>query len=88
VNGPGVVSWDITALVNEWIANGDANFDYSVAMTGRVGNPADTADLGAFHAFVNREANPNGYYARISVPEPATMSVMAFGALVLLRRRR
>ncbi len=88
LNSEGVFSWDVTDLVNEWIANGDANFDYSIAMTGRVGNPADTDSTGAFHAFVNQEGGLGGVNAQIVIPEPATLASLALGALALLGRGR
>ncbi|MEM6259723.1 MAG: PEP-CTERM sorting domain-containing protein [Planctomycetota bacterium] len=88
VTGAGVVQWDITSLVNEWIANGDTNFDYSVAMTGRVGNPADTGSTGFFHAFVN-SGEGTGTAARIIVvPEPASLGLIMIGGLLVARRRR
>lgn len=90
VTGVGSFEWDVTDLVNEWIANGETNADYSIAMTGRVGNIADDANNGIFHAFVNLEANAAGA-ARllITVPEPVTgASVLSLGALCLTRQRR
>ncbi|MEM6673823.1 MAG: hypothetical protein AAF726_13345 [Planctomycetota bacterium] len=67
VTGEGVFEWDVTDLVNEWIANGDANFDYSLAMTGRSGlNPADSGSTGFFHGFFNSNEGP-GLKARIVV---------------------
>lgn len=84
---PGIYDWDITDLVNEWIANGDANFDYSIAMTGRVGNPVDTEDIGAFHSFINSEGGLEGLAAQIIVPEPATAVLAAMGTFAFMRRR-
>ena len=67
ITGDGVFEWDVTDLVNEWIANGDANFDYSLAMTGRSNlNPADTGGSGFFHGFFNSAEGP-GLKARILV---------------------
>lgn len=82
-------NWDVTSLVNEWIASGDASLKYAIAMTGRVGNPADTVDTGFFHAFDNAESTAAQYGARllVTVPEPATLSALAGGLLVIRRRR-
>lgn len=86
----GIFNWDITDLVNEWIANADANFDYSIAMTGRVGNPVDldgTNGRGAFHAFVNSEGGLGGVTARIIIPEPASLGLLVIASLCMIRRR-
>ncbi|MEM6690117.1 MAG: PEP-CTERM sorting domain-containing protein [Planctomycetota bacterium] len=87
----GIYTWDVTELVEEWIANGDANFDFSLAMTGRIGNPADTASSGFFHAFANSGAN-SGQAAQLlitSVPEPTSFaSLCVLGGMTALRRRR
>ncbi len=89
VTGPALVSWDVTDLVNEWIANGDGNFDYSIAMTGRVGNPVDTDEAGAFFGFVNTEGTLSGQPAQleITIPEPASALLLGLGAAALIRRR-
>lgn len=87
LTGAGIFQWDVTALVNEWIASGEANFEYAIAMTGRVGNPADTEDSGAFHAFVNKGVGTGLAAHIIVVPEPGTLLVLAAGATLAMRRR-
>lgn len=87
---PTSFEWDVTDLVNEWIANGEANFDHSIAMTGRFGNPADTASTGFFHAFDNSESAAAQLPARlvIAVPEPAALGFLAVLSPMLVRRKR
>ncbi|MEM9420060.1 MAG: hypothetical protein AAGA25_13555 [Planctomycetota bacterium] len=87
ITGTGIEQWDITDLVNEWIANGDVNFDYSIAMTGRVGNPADTDSSGFFHAFVNSGEGPGQSAQLIIVPSPSGAITLAVIPLLGLRRR-
>ncbi len=89
VTGEGIYAWDITDLVNEWILNADANFDYSLAMTGRIGNPPDTGSTGFFHAFANSGEGSGGLEARIViVPEPTALALASAAALFALRRNR
>lgn len=89
ITGEGIYEWDITALVNEWILNTDTNFDYSIAMTGRIGNPADTDSSGFFHAFANAGEGSGGLPAQIFiVPTPSAFALFACGSLVAMRRRR
>lgn len=89
VTGEGIYEWDVTDLVNEWILNGDVNFDYSIAMTGRIGNLPDTASSGFFHAFANSGGGSGGLPAQlVIVPAPATLAMLATGSLLARRRRR
>lgn len=89
ITGEGIYEWDITGLVNEWIANGDTAFDYSIAMTGRIGNPADTAGNGFFHAFANSGEGSGGLAAQlVIVPSPSALAALSMGSLLALRRRR
>jgi hypothetical protein len=88
VGGAGVFEWDVTSLVMDWITNGESNFDYTIAMTARVGNNADTEETGLFHAFVNKEFNAaQAATLVVMVPEPAASAAIA-GSLVLAASRR
>lgn len=43
VDGLGVFEWDITGLVNEWIANGNGNFAYTIGTSVLLDPDPDTA---------------------------------------------
>lgn len=87
IDGFDVFEWDITALVNEWIANGDSNFAYTLG-TSALLDP----DGGAAVAFVNSTfsgLSGDEVTARISiVPAPGTVAVLGLGGLFASRRRR
>ncbi|MEM9066055.1 MAG: hypothetical protein AAGB51_11255 [Planctomycetota bacterium] len=86
VDGFGIFSWDITSLVNEWIANGDTNFSYTIA-TSALLDP----EGGAAVAFVNSSFSGIGdaFTARITVvPAPGLGLLGGVGLLCVGRRRR
>lgn len=88
VAGTGVYEWDITSLVNEWIANGDANFAYTIALSGIL----DTSG-GTFLQGVVNSTDPNltgeEVLGQIAiVPAPGVLGLLACGGLVASRRRR
>ncbi|MEO0632393.1 MAG: hypothetical protein AAFY46_16945, partial [Planctomycetota bacterium] len=85
VTGLGVFDWDITDLVNEWIANGDSNVSYSIAASTLL----DT-DFEPSAAFVNSTWNglTDEVTARIVIPAPASVLVFGLTGLTAVRRRR
>jgi len=86
VDSHGVYQLDVTALVNEWLTNGDTNAAYALALAGLEEN----------------EANPDGWAAIVntgyagaptltlttSVPEPGGALLASLGAATLLIQRR
>jgi hypothetical protein len=88
VAGNGVYEWDITALVNDWITNGDANFAQTIALSGIL----DTSGGTFLQGLVN-STNPGLTGAEtlgqiVIVPAPAGMiSFAAFGIIATRRRR-
>ncbi|MEL6497554.1 MAG: PEP-CTERM sorting domain-containing protein [Planctomycetota bacterium] len=85
VTGLGVFDWDITALVNDWIANGDANNAFAL------GTSVLTDATGSTAAFVNSTWTglTDEVTARIVViPAPASAALLGLGGLAAVRRRR
>ena len=87
LDGFGVMDWDITSLVNDWIANGTGNFAYTVGMSALL-----DPDPEAAVAFVNSSAaglTGDEVTARIVVvPTPAAVAMLGIGGLLSMRRRR
>ena len=88
VAGEGVYEWDITSLVNDWIANGDANFAQTIALSGIL----DTSGNSFLQGFV-KSTNPGLTGADtigqiFIVPAPSGMLVFATMGGVAYRRRR
>jgi len=88
VFGAGVYEWDITALVNDWIVNGDANFAQTIALSGIL----DTSG-GTFLQGVVNSTNPGQTGAEtigqiVVVPTPAGMILFAGFGVIASRRRR
>ena len=86
VDGFGIFEWDITALVNEWIANGDANFAYTLGSSALL-----DPDGGAAVAFVNSTSASlgNELTARITIiPAPGAVAMLGFAGVFVGRRRR
>jgi len=86
VDGLGVFEWDITALVNEWIANGSTNFAYTIGTSALLDPEGDAAV-----AFVNSTYSGltgSELTARISIiPAPAPGLLFASAGLIAFRRR-
>ncbi|MEM8876104.1 MAG: hypothetical protein AAGD32_17810 [Planctomycetota bacterium] len=86
VDGFGVFEWDITGLVNEWIANGDANFAYTLGSSALL-----DPEGGAAVAFVNSSSSDlagDAVTARIVIPAPASALLLGLTGLTAARRRR
>ncbi|MEO1533982.1 MAG: hypothetical protein AAFS11_00285 [Planctomycetota bacterium] len=87
VDGFGVFEWDITGLVNDWIANGNANFAYTLGSSALL-----DPEGGAAVAFVNSSASDladGAVTARITiVPAPASALLLGLTGLTAARRRR
>ncbi|MEL6797383.1 MAG: hypothetical protein AAFO89_11250, partial [Planctomycetota bacterium] len=87
VDGFGVFEWDITGLVNEWIANGNANFAYTLGSSALL-----DPEGGAAVAFVNSSASDladGAVTARITiVPAPASALLLGLTGLTAARCRR
>ncbi|MEM1011808.1 MAG: hypothetical protein AAGI46_06260 [Planctomycetota bacterium] len=83
----GLVEFDVTGLINTWIADAGATFDFTI------GSSALLDQTEAAVAFVNSSFTgllPTDVAPQlvITVPEPATASLVAVAGLIGLRRRR
>lgn len=86
VDGFGIFEWDITSLVNEWIANGDSNFAYTLGSSALL-----DPEGGAAVAFANSTFSGLGdeLTARISIiPAPSGFALIGVATLIAGRRRR
>ena len=80
VTSAGLVYFDVTDVVDGWLANPSSNFGF-----GLVVSSGQSVELGASDDFLT-----SGSIAPIlsSVPEPSSLALLALGAAGLLRRRR
>ena len=88
VDSHGVYQLDLTGLVNEWLAAGDTNAAYGIALAGLVGNE-DTPD--GWAAIVNSGFEGAPFLTvTTSVPEAGSslLTVIGAGCLLTGRRRR
>lgn len=86
IDGLGIFEWDITDLVNTWIAEGDATFAYTIAASALLDPDADTAV-----GFVNSSYAGLGDELTaqiVVVPAPAALSLLIAGTPIATRRRR
>ena len=86
VDGLGVFDWDITAIVNEWIANGDSNFAYTLGTSVLLDQDPETAV-----GFINSTwaGLTDEVTARIVIiPAPSTAALLVTAGLLGSRRRR
>ena len=74
------VSFDITSLVQSWIANPATNLGLAIEQ------PAAVQNSGFVVAVCDSTAGTNAPYLQI-VPEPATLGAVGIAAMVCLRRR-
>ncbi|MEM6333829.1 MAG: PEP-CTERM sorting domain-containing protein [Planctomycetota bacterium] len=81
VDSFGIVEFDVTSIVNDWIAGNNSIF--VIALTGK--NDPGTTDF--LHGFLNNTENPGATF--LTIPEPASaMLITAVGLAGLTRRRR
>lgn len=85
IDGLGIFSWDITSLVNEWIANGDTNFSYTIGTSALLDTNPNTGV-----AFINSsfEGLSGQLTPRIVIPAPGAASLLAASGLLATRRKR
>jgi hypothetical protein len=82
VDGFGTVEFDITSLVNDWIAG--TNTVYAVALTGK----NDTSGGEFLHGFLNNSDNSGATFLTLSaVPEPGSAVLCVLGLMGLVGRR-
>lgn len=88
VFGAGVYEWDVTALVNDWIANGDANFAQTIALSGILDTSGGTFLQGLVNSTNPGLTGSETIGQIVIVPAPAGMiSFAAFGVIASRRRR-
>ncbi|MEM8947439.1 MAG: PEP-CTERM sorting domain-containing protein [Planctomycetota bacterium] len=81
VDSFGSVTFDVTAVVNDWISG--SNTVFALAMTGK-----NEPNAGGFlHGFLNNSENPGSTFLTI-VPEPTTLLLSGCGFLGCLLMRR
>ena len=86
VDGLDVFEWDVTAVVNDWIANGDANFAFTVGMSALL-DPEEAADGSVNSSFAGLDPSL-GTAESIVVPAPASLMALGGIAAFVGRRRR
>jgi hypothetical protein len=85
VDGFGLVSFDVSSIVNDWISG--SNSIQFLALTGLY----DTSGTDFLHGFVNNSEAPGSTYLSVSaVPVPAAVWLMlsALGGLLGMQRQR
>jgi hypothetical protein len=69
----GPVTFDVTAVVNDWIAG--TNTVFALAMTGK----NDTSGNDFLHGFLNNSEAPGSTFLTVNVPEPAALLLSIVG---------
>lgn len=86
VAGEGVYEWDITALVNDWILNGDSNFAQTIALSGILDDSGSTFLQGLVNSTSPTLDGTETIGQIVIVPTPA--SAIIFGAMGLIASGR
>ncbi len=82
VNSLGLVTFDVTDLINDWIDGENSN--YFIALTGR--NDRSGSDF--LHGFSNSSEVPAATFLTIAqIPEPSELILLTTGSLALLAHR-
>lgn len=83
INSFGAITFDVTSLVNSWIAGDNSNF--SIALTGK----NDTSENDFLHGFSNNTEAPGSSFLTVTaVPEPSTALLSILGLTIAMGRRR
>ena len=88
VAGAGVYDWDITSLVNEWIANGDTNFSFTLALSGILDESGGTFLQGLVNSTNPLLTGEETIGQIVIVPAPASGLLLGVFGLAAVRRRR
>lgn len=89
VAGAGVYEWDITDLVNEWIANGDASYAYTIALSGIMDASGGTFLQGLVNSSDPSLTGEETIGQIVVVPTPAGANLLlGVAGLAAARRRR
>ncbi|WP_436715434.1 hypothetical protein U8335_23450 [Roseiconus lacunae] len=82
VDSFGTVTFDVTALVNDWVSG--SNNVFALALTGT----NDTSGTDFLHGFLNNTEAPGSTFLTVNpVPEPATFAMLASLAIPFAYRR-
>ena len=85
VDSFGLINFDVTSLVNDWISG--SNSEFAIALTGK--DDVQSGN-GFLHGFLNNNENPGATFLTLNpVPEPssALLSILALSLGVLRRSR-
>ncbi|MEM8864525.1 MAG: hypothetical protein AAGF31_03155, partial [Planctomycetota bacterium] len=77
----GAVEFDITALVNDWIAG--VNTEFFVALTATNDPQIGNGGSGYLHGFVNNSETPGSTFLTITVPEPSSILMVVCAGLIV-----
>jgi hypothetical protein len=81
IDGFGQYSFDVTDIVNDWIAG--SNTVFAIALTGK----NDVSGNDFLHGFVNNAETPGSTFLTVT-PEPASAALIVIGGMVLAVRRK
>ena len=88
IGGGGVYEWDITALVNDWIVNGNTNFAYTIALSGILDESGSTFLQGVVNSSDPLLTGEEVIGQIVVVPTPSVIGMFAGAGLIASRRRR
>lgn len=88
VGGAGVYAWDITSLVNDWIANGDAHYAQTIALSGIMDASGGTFLQGLVNSSSPSLTGSETIGQIVIVPAPATSLLLSAIGICAMKRRR